>query len=703
MSDTDDRNNGDIKDVDVAAGRVNPADANQKLVLAYRDDVADIHIKVLNGKSGGYIANADDTEAADMYWDQNERGDVHHSAVATGDMNGDGVDEIVVAFKDSGSDLQVMVVPYVSGASHNPTPLYEYDSFTATPKYDTIADDCSSYSNKRPLDIAMGDIDGDSQDEIVVVFRGANCKYGRIELMAFDYEGTEAGKYTLSHTNFLEFEPELDLNYQYEAANNISVAVGDLDGDGTDEIAMAWNLIANQEHEDRDLYHFVSTFEYYKKDSRDWAQHCNKTGPSCLGQRPGAWHPGKHNEGAGANEVNHESWAEIATGDLDQDGNAEVVLGRYNTSTGDVEVYAFNAESGISSPYGKQSIAGDSIWDMALAVGDADGDSRWGQYYNKQCEARHEVVVNGFVHAPPFWPTGAYTNSHRTAASYGMEIGGGHGSGKSVENSVGASVEIGGEAGGFNIKEEELEVPGIKGSFTCEWKRSIKSETESATTNVVGTGVETLPPYDAGTNTPTFEGVSTVETTRWCYDYYEQRLGVMTVCTPRPEKTIYDRTIEWWYADGPEEYPDSWVPLCMNLAQGRSATQSSTYTNDGPHGEAWRAVDGNTNGDYYAGSVSATNSEPNAWWQVDLGGLQWIDAVDIWKMTNTCSDCATRLQKFWVFVTEASSFASNDPNVLKNDSTVWSHYYDPVATNPTLIHVASTAAWCGSSWRGRTT
>ena len=57
-----------------------------------------------------------------------------------------------------------------------------------------------------------------------------------------------------------------------------------------------------------------------------------------------------------------------------------------------------------------------------------------------------------------------------------------------------------------------------------------------------------------------------------------------------------------------------------NLALGKSATQSSTLPGY-PFAAAGAAVDGNTNGNFYAGSVTATNADGNAWWQVDLSGI----------------------------------------------------------------------------------
>src|SRR5262249_30429558 len=60
------------------------------------------------------------------------------------------------------------------------------------------------------------------------------------------------------------------------------------------------------------------------------------------------------------------------------------------------------------------------------------------------------------------------------------------------------------------------------------------------------------------------------------------------------------------------------APSASNLAQGKAASQSSTlpgYSTAGPGS----AVDGNTDGNFSNGSVTHTNLDANAWWQVDLG------------------------------------------------------------------------------------
>ncbi len=63
-----------------------------------------------------------------------------------------------------------------------------------------------------------------------------------------------------------------------------------------------------------------------------------------------------------------------------------------------------------------------------------------------------------------------------------------------------------------------------------------------------------------------------------------------------------------------------------NIALGKPAFQKTTSFS----GEASRAVDGNTNPDFYADSCTHTsNSDPSPWWCVDLEEDYFIHSVRI--------------------------------------------------------------------------
>jgi hypothetical protein len=79
-----------------------------------------------------------------------------------------------------------------------------------------------------------------------------------------------------------------------------------------------------------------------------------------------------------------------------------------------------------------------------------------------------------------------------------------------------------------------------------------------------------------------------------------------------------------------------------NVALKGKAKQSSTEYG----GEAKRANDGNTNGDYNANSVCHTGTEDNAWWEVDLGKTVPIEKVVIWNRTDGGDGISARMKTY---------------------------------------------------------
>ncbi|MDE0892303.1 MAG: DUF1553 domain-containing protein, partial [Planctomycetota bacterium] len=68
----------------------------------------------------------------------------------------------------------------------------------------------------------------------------------------------------------------------------------------------------------------------------------------------------------------------------------------------------------------------------------------------------------------------------------------------------------------------------------------------------------------------------------------------------------------------------------VNIAPLGEAHQSSV-TYDGP---AALALDGDKNGDHYAGSVSHAGPETDPWWELDLGEEHPVDSISLWGRTN---------------------------------------------------------------------
>ncbi|MCK5905794.1 MAG: discoidin domain-containing protein, partial [Gammaproteobacteria bacterium] len=82
-----------------------------------------------------------------------------------------------------------------------------------------------------------------------------------------------------------------------------------------------------------------------------------------------------------------------------------------------------------------------------------------------------------------------------------------------------------------------------------------------------------------------------------------------------------------------------------NVALNGFATQSST----GWNAPAALVIDGNTNGNFAARSVSHTHLNSNAWWEIDLGAIHDLSDVAIWNRTH---DTSERLSNFHILVSD---------------------------------------------------
>ncbi|HVE40795.1 MAG TPA: DUF1549 domain-containing protein, partial [Planctomycetota bacterium] len=79
-----------------------------------------------------------------------------------------------------------------------------------------------------------------------------------------------------------------------------------------------------------------------------------------------------------------------------------------------------------------------------------------------------------------------------------------------------------------------------------------------------------------------------------------------------------------------------------NVALKGTAKQSSTDFG----GDAKRAIDGNTNGDYNANSVCHTGLEDNPWWEVNLGKEFPVDKVVLWNRTDGGDGVSSRMKTY---------------------------------------------------------
>jgi sugar lactone lactonase YvrE len=124
-------------------------------------------------------------------------------------------------------------------------------------------------------------------------------------------------------------------------------------------------------------------------------------------------------------------------------------------------------------------------------------------------------------------------------------------------------------------------------------------------------------------------------------------------------------------------------PTGTNLAPGKTASQSSTLP--GTPGAA-AAVDNNTDGAFFDGSVTATNLDANAWWQLDLGSSASVDSITIWNRTDCCG---SRLNDYWVFVSDTPFLPTDTPSTLQFRAGTWSSH-QTTAPSPSATILAGT-------------
>jgi RHS repeat-associated protein len=168
----------------------------------------------------------------------------------------------------------------------------------------------------------------------------------------------------------------------------------------------------------------------------------------------------------------------------------------------------------------------------------------------------------------------------------------------------------------------------------------------------------------------------------WTSYTYDARGRTLTMVKPDGSTTSYayagnkttvtDAAGNWkiFSTDGTGNLVQVVEPNVTNVSPGKTATQSSTLAGYSS-GVAASAVDGRTDGNYFNGSVTHTNLDSYAWWQVDLGASASISSVTIWNRTDCCMD---RLGDYWVFVSDTPFGSSDTPATLANRAGTWSSH-----------------------------
>ena len=340
---------GNVSQMDIAAGNLDmSADASDEIAITWRDNKKDYGLMTLDGGADGTISTAQE-KWLNYYWDDGsqhhaERGDINHLSVATGDLNGDGFDnEIVTAFKDSGADLQVQV-----HRGDSLQELFFWDGYYGNPKLGDVASTSSGYNNWRPIDVATGDVDGDLKDEAIVAVRNGGGTQSKIRLIVFDFKDEDPATHALSIDTSVPVVstewPSYDgtTHSSYYGLPAVSIAAADLDGDGTDEIAVGYTRHIDLSSEYGTQYFAVEqtlvAYQFSRANTSMWEAHCPKPANAadpklaCLWRYTNIWNGTPFRLG---DDVDIYSRVSVAAGDVDGDGYAEIALAHpeYNAST----------------------------------------------------------------------------------------------------------------------------------------------------------------------------------------------------------------------------------------------------------------------------------------------------------------------------------------------------------------------------------
>lgn len=127
-----------------------------------------------------------------------------------------------------------------------------------------------------------------------------------------------------------------------------------------------------------------------------------------------------------------------------------------------------------------------------------------------------------------------------------------------------------------------------------------------------------------------------------------------------------------------------------NIAKDTAASQSSSPY-PAPQAGAAKAVDGNTDGDFYHDSVSLTgNTDAQTWWKTDLGSSLPIGSILVHNRTDAWQN---QLSDYWVFVSDAPFTTPMSPTAHANTPGVWSVHKTTQAGNPTAIPVGASGRY----------
>ena len=190
-------------------------------------------VVVLYGSASGLILTGESYSQTGPIPGAAEPGDQFGTALATGDFDGDGYDELVVStpFEDLGSTTDAGTVTVIPGSSSG---LIDGNSYSLSQSGPVPG--AAEAGDKFGLALAIGDIDGDSFDDLAVGVPGedlgSTSNAGLVSVLYGSGTGLIIGGETFSQSGSYPGSPEPGDEF------GAALEVADLDDDGFDDIVV---------------------------------------------------------------------------------------------------------------------------------------------------------------------------------------------------------------------------------------------------------------------------------------------------------------------------------------------------------------------------------------------------------------------------------------------------------------------------------
>ena len=280
-------------------------------------------------------------------------------AVASGDVNGDGYDDVIIGapFADAGGKENAGETYVIFGSSFSSSP-YTIDLSTDSADITICGTDITDYSGRA---VASGNVNGDEYDDIIIgaplAMPGThNCAGNTYVIFGFSPSppvtidlSTQSADITVWGDDFADY-------------SGSAVASGDINGDGYDDIIIGANYASpGGRYRAGETYLIAGGGSFITAHGLGGKSRINSF--SLLGRSWGGF------KAFGA--VNSQGEVHLAVGDLDGDGHHEIAAGQ--GEGGQSWVKLFEVDGSLISDF-KAFGAVNSGGEVHLAIGNFDAD-----------------------------------------------------------------------------------------------------------------------------------------------------------------------------------------------------------------------------------------------------------------------------------------------------------------------------------------